>query len=133
LTHEAWINADFKAWLLENWGFSYVFCLIVVVFFSFVSFLSKSNVAKSPINYVVYVIFFICFAFLFAYFEAKEKSVVDTGYVYAYVCMAGVVVGALFIHNLVAKYELTFQSAALYVVGSVTLLTLLFEIFTDED
>jgi len=70
---------------------------------SLICFLAKSKVAGSPINYVVYTLFLICFAFMMAFWEAAEDSFLDDGFVFAYTCMACCVVGALFIHNLVAK------------------------------
>ncbi len=79
-----------------------------MIFLSLVCFISKSSVAKNPVNYCTYIAFFICFAFLLSYCEAMDKEILDAGYVYAYICMGTAVVGALFIHNLVAKNELTF-------------------------
>jgi FtsH-binding integral membrane protein len=127
LAYLAWTHHGFESWLLTNWGFSFVCCLIVTLLLILLTFFLKSTVlSKIPVNIIVYLLFTIAFAFLFAYFEAKSWD----GEIYVGLFVFTAVTFSLLIHSIISKCELTFQSATLYVFGAVLLAILIFEIFT---
>lgn len=131
-----------REFLLNNWVWSFLIPLIVISLLSLVAFFVRSLIARTPVNWVSYIFFTVGFATLFAYLSVKyqERAVIggidtvtqDGTWIYFYVLsMAAMISFALTIHTLTTKSELTFQSASLYVVGSVLLVAFLFLVFSN--
>lgn len=139
--------------LLENRAWSFIIPLIVVSVLSLIAFFKRSLISNSPANWICYLLFTASFALVFAYLSASyEYPLVDangvqireggvsTGalishhgtYNYLYAIFLGSIISlALCVHTFTTKSELTFQSASLYVVGSVLFVVFHYLVFTD--
>lgn len=131
-----------KVWLEGHWFAAFLLPLIIVSVLSLISFFARSILSRGPQNWISYLLFTVAFATLFAYLSVTYKEVGTRGgypytfqdgtWIYFYVfSMASMISFALSIHTLTTKSELTFQSASLYVVGSVLLVAFLFLVFSD--
>jgi FtsH-binding integral membrane protein len=128
--------------LEQHWFATFLIPLIIVASQSLIAFFARSVLSKTPINWISYLLFTIGFATLFAHLSVTYKETGTRGgypvvlqdgtWIYFYVlCMASMISFALSVHTLTTKSELTFQSASLYVVGSVLLVAFLFLVFSD--
>lgn len=139
--------------LLNNRAWSFIIPLIVVSVLALVAFFKRSAISGSPVNWICYLLFTASFALVFAYLSASYEYPLlnesgqqvrvgnsTTGalvfqhgtydYLYA-IFLASAISLALTVHTFTTKSELTFQSAALYVVGSVLFVSFHYLVFTD--
>ncbi|EAR84136.1 transmembrane protein, putative (macronuclear) [Tetrahymena thermophila SB210] len=124
-THQAEYSVNYRSWVLNTTGFTFVFCLIVTIVLSLGAFLQKSQLSRPIVNYVSYILYTLAFGVLFSYFDAKYSS----NFHHTFVVLAYLTFG-LFLHALLCFGIITFQNASIFIIGSVLLVTLKMEIFT---
>jgi hypothetical protein len=146
-------GSPINKFLLENSAWTYVIPLIIVTLLSLIAFFKRSLISKTPLNWLSYLLFTASFALVFGYISAAHEypvldangnQVRDIGtnggslifhhgtynYLYA-IFLASMISLALTVHTFTTKSELTFQSASLYVVGSVLFIVFQYLVFTD--
>lgn len=126
LTWAATQAGDFAKWVEDYSGFTLWTCLVLTIVLGLVAFLARAVVSKTPINWIVYLIFTLSLGFLLAYWQTTRNA--SDPYVFLGVATVTAVILALFVHVLFTKRDLTFQSVSLYIFGAAFFVTLSFEI-----
>ncbi len=140
-TREVQKKAAINEWLYTHFAWAFVIPLILVSLLSLVAFFKRSLLSSSPVNWIAFTLFTVSFATLFAYLTVTHQTTISTGattttvvygtlyYLYP-IFLASMISLALTVHTFTTKAELTFQSASLYVVGSVLFVVFLYLLFS---